>query len=301
MSNVSFAFWGTDEFSVTILEELRKAGLVPAVIVTPPDRPKGRGLVLTPPPAKEWAQREGVPVLQPERLDSTFSSQLSSFDASLFVVASYGLIIPQSVLNIPVKGTLNVHPSLLPHYRGATPIESQILADEKEVGVTIMLMDAEMDHGPIVAQRTQQPTTNNQQHIPPTATELTTRLAKEGGELLADVIPKWIAGEIEAVPQDHTQATYTKKLAKTDGEIDLSDDGYKNFLKIQAFTGSIGTHFFVSSSSPLQRGGAGGGGVKKIRVNIKSAEFKDGQLHLLRVIPEGKKEMDYGEFMRGLR
>jgi len=107
------------------------------------------------------------------------------------------------------------------------------------------------------------------------------------GELLSEILPDWIAGRIEAKPQDHSRATYTKKLAKKDGEINFSVDPYQNFLKIQAFTGSIGTYFFV------EKGG------EQIRVSIKSAEYRNGTLHFLRVIPEGKKEMEYEEFLRG--
>lgn len=313
---IKFVFFGTDGFSVTILEALKRAGLLPALVVTQPDRPKGRGLVLNPPPAKEWAVAHNVPYLQPEKLHTTFNLKLSTFNFQLFVVASYGLIIPKATLDIPEHGTLNVHPSLLPKYRGATPIESQILNDEKEVGVTIMLMDAEMDHGPIVAQK----------KIPmqkvQNANNLQTVLANEGGALLAHVMPKWIAGKIEAMPQEHSKATYTKKFTKKDGEINLGDDPYQNFLKIQAFEDSIGTYFFVSDS-PFVKGSTrlvGGEGFKssvledsttsfsqvgtkekRTRVIIRGAEYRDGKLHILRVVPEGKKEMSYEEFLRGLK
>ncbi len=282
-SRIKFVFFGTDDFSLAILEELRKADMLPSLIVTMPDRPKGRGLVLTSPPAKVWASQNSIPVIQPEKLDSSFQIKLSKLNFPLFVVASYGLIIPKEVLEIPAKGTLNVHPSLLPKYRGATPIESQILNDEKEVGITIMLMDEQMDHGSIVAQKklTLGKTIN--------AIELQRELAEMGGKMLADNIPKWVEGKIEAKPQEHPKATYTKKFNKSDGEIILSNDPYKNFLKIQAFAGSVGTYFFVEKMN------------KKTRVGIKSVEFADGKLTITRVVPEGKKEMSYEEFLRGLR
>ena len=242
-TSLSFVFFGTDDFSVAVLEELKKAGFIPALIVTAPDRPKGRGLVLTPPPVKLWALRHGIPILQPETLDSAFNLQLTTDNLQLGVVTSYGIIISKQILDIPRRGMLNVHPSLLPKYRGATPLESQILAGEKEMGVTIMLMDEGVDHGPIVAQRTLPLSV-----IPakagiqvPTASELRKKLSEEGGKLLAEVMLKWVAGEIKAIPQDHSKATYTKKFTKADGEINLSDDPYRNFLKIQAFEGSIGT------------------------------------------------------------
>ncbi len=316
-TSLRFAFFGTDDFSLTVLEELKKTGLVPVLIVTPPDRPKGRGLALTPPPAKLWALKNNIECFQPVVLDSSVTGQLSKVNGQLFIVASYGLIIPKEILEIPKHGTLNVHPSLLPKYRGATPIENQILNDEKEVGVTIMLMDEETDHGPIVAQRQWENTKQRAQNPNKTqstdikkASELRQMLAEEGGKLLGEVMPQWVTGKIKAIAQDDSKATYTKKLIKADGEVHLSQDPYKNFLKILAFQGSIGTYFFVFSSSPFQgevptcpeslRGSPRGRGVKKIRVIIKEANFQNGKLILTRVVPEGKKEMSYEEFLRGL-
>ncbi len=320
MTPLPFVFFGTDDFSVSILEELKAAGFLPALIVTLPDRPKGRGLVLTPPPSKVWAQQNDIQVMQPEKLDADFNFQLKTSNFALFIVASYGLILPKSVLDIPKHGTLNVHPSLLPKYRGATPIESQVVNDEKEIGVSIMLMDEELDHGPLVAQKKIHDLGFTIQEYPK-ASALRKVLAEEGGKLLAEILPKWMNGEIEAKSQDDSKATFTKKLVKADGEIDLAGDARQNFLKIQAFDGSIGTYFFMSADSPFSKGSTregegfkssvledsdtsfrkGGMQNKQIRVNIKSAELKDGKLILTRVVPEGKKEMSYEEFLRGMR
>ncbi len=260
----NLVFFGTDDFSVTVLDELKKAGVVPTLIVTVPDKPKGRGLALTSPPVKLWAQRNHIPV-------SFDYSQLTTI-YQLFVVASYGRIIPKAILDIPEKGALNLHPSLLPKYRGATPIESQILADENEVGVTVILMDEKVDHGAILAQRK-------------IAGKSRKFFAEEGGKLLAETIPKWLAGEIKPKPQDETKATYTKKLTKKDGEINLTGDPHKDFLKIQAFEGSIGSYFFNN----------------KKRIIIKSADYENNTLTITRVVPEGRKEMNYDEFLRGLK
>jgi len=146
----TIVFFGTSRFSVIVLEELKKAGIMPELVVTAPDTPQGRKLILTPPPVKAWAQENGVKFLQPQKLDDSFIGQLSKVNAQLFLLASYGKIIPQKVLDLPQHGTLNVHPSLLPKYRGPSPIQSQILADDKNVGVSIILLDEKMDHGPIV-------------------------------------------------------------------------------------------------------------------------------------------------------
>ncbi len=288
MNSKAFVFFGTDAFSAVVLAELKKAGFLPARVVTAPDRPKGRGLALTPPPAKLWAIENSVPVLQPERLDSAVAGQLSKVNSSLFVVASYGAILPKEILAIPKHGTLNVHPSLLPKYRGASPIESAILADDRDTGVSIMLMDEQMDHGPIVALERIQDSGFRIQEWPPSASVLKAECARIGGELLAKTIPLWLAGKIQAVPQDHAKATYTKKIKKEDGLIRLADDPYKNFLKIRAFDGSIGTFFFT------ERNG------KKLRVAIKDAKFAEGALTLTRVVPEGRKEMSYDAFLQGL-
>lgn len=278
---INYVFFGTDDFSVTILEKLKESGFLPNCIVTMPDRPKGRGLVLTPPPVKEWALAHSISVLQPTMLDSAFFHTLHDTQYTFFVVASYGLMIPKEIVSLPEKGALNVHPSLLPKYRGATPIESQILSDEKEQGVTIILMDEEMDHGPIVAQK------QIGSSPYPKASELRKIMAEEGGILLSKILPKWVNGEIIPLQQDDSKATYTKKLKKSDGELDLTGDPLQNFLKIQAFAGSIGTYFFVERSG------------KKMRVTVKEARFEHERLHILRVVPEGKKEMSYAEFLRG--
>jgi len=270
---MKFVFFGTDDFSVTVLDELKRAVFLPSLIITAPDRPQGRGLKILPSQAKLWAQENHIPVASDYSLLTT--------DYQLFIVASYGKIIPKEILTLPEKGALNVHPSLLPKYRGASPIESQILENEKEVGVTIMKMDEKMDRGPLLAQRKY--SIFNFQFSK--ASELRRILAHEGGKLLAEVMPKWVAGEIKAVPQDETNVTYTKKFVKADGLIDLIGDQFQNFLKIRAFDGSIGTYFMHG----------------KTRVLIKDAKYEDGKLVITRVLPEGRKEMSYVDFLRGLK
>src|SRR3989338_2833232 len=153
MSSVNFAFFGTPEPAVEILDALKLRDLLPSLIVTNPDKPQGRKMALTPPPVKVWAQKNGIKFLQPEKLDSVFNQQLTTYNPQLFIVVAYGAILPRALLDIPKRGSLNVHYSLLPKYRGASPVESQILADDKDVGVSILLLDEKMDHGPIVAER----------------------------------------------------------------------------------------------------------------------------------------------------
>ncbi len=281
-NNTPFVFFGTPQFAVFVLEELLRSGIKPALIVTAPDKPQGRGLLLTPPPIKVWAKENGIPFIQPVKLDNAFIAELKSNSCELFVVAAYGKIIPKEILKIPSHGTLNVHPSLLPKYRGASPIQSQIMNDEKEIGVTIMLVDEEMDHGPIIAQQKL-----NIEKMP-SAPKLLEMLARSGGKLLSEVIPNWITKEIEPKDQKHDEATFTKKITKEDGLVSLqNDDTYKNYLKYLALDPWPGTYFFA-----LRHG-------KRIRVAIKKAEFIDNRFEIKEVLPEGGKTMPYGDFLRG--
>ena len=285
--SLHFIFFGTPQLSADVLEHLKLQGLVPSLVVTNPDRPQGRKMLLTPPPVKLWAQENRVPFLQPEKLDSVFNSQLTTYNPQLFVVVAYGKIIPKKVLDIPEKGTLNLHYSLLPKYRGASPIESAILNDDKEVGVSIMLMDEKMDHGPIISN--QKLNIKNQKwEWPPRAGELRIACNELGAELLAETIPLWVAGKIRAKEQNHSKATYTEKIKKEDGLIRLDEDAYKNFLKIRAYSEWPRAYFFAERKE------------KKVRVTVTDAEFKGGELVITRVVPEGKKEMLYTAFLHGL-
>jgi methionyl-tRNA formyltransferase len=286
MSIPKFAFFGTPDIAVIVLEELKKADMMPSVIVTNPDAPQGRKMMLTPSPVKVWALREGVPVLCPQslRTDDTVETYLREHDIELAVVVAYGKVIPESLLSVPKYGLVNVHPSLLPRFRGASPIRSAILADERETGVSIMLLDSKVDHGPLLAQeRADIP----EDVWPMRGRELDTLLAKHGGELLVRTLPRYVSGELTPTPQEHDKATYCEKITKEMGELDLHADPYTNLLKIRAFDGWPGTFFFT------EKGG------KRIRVKVTDAEIaEDGSLRILRVIPEGRNEMDYEDFMR---
>ena len=270
------AFFGTPDFSVIILDELKRHGILPTLVITAPDKPKGRHLVLTPPPVKVWADENNIPTLQPEKLDAEFRYKIQDTRYDLFIVAAYGKILKKEVLDMPAHGTLNVHPSLLPKYRGSSPIESAILAGDAETGVSIMLLDEQMDHGPVLTQ----------EKVPldeaTGATALERELAILGGSLLARSIPSWIAGTLKATAQDDTRATVTKKIKKEDGLIDLSADPTTNYRKIRAYQGWPRTYFIKDNK----------------RVVIAEAEIEDNTLHIRRVIPEGKKEMGYEDFLR---
>ncbi len=296
-NNLRIVFFGTDEFAVGVLSALEKENIKPTLIITTPDKPKGRKLTLTPPPVKIWAGAQGIPTTQPTSLKEVLLFESEPWD--LFIVASYGKIIPQRLLDLPKHGPINIHPSLLPEHRGATPLEASILHGGP-YGVTLIKMDAEVDHGPIIAQE-------KAELVDPWYEELRDILANHGGELLARILPDWVAGKITPQEQDHAQATFTKKITKADGEISLDDDPGKNYRKIRAYTPWPGAYFFTARS---RQGSLNGLGIfsedlkntlpAKQRVIIKKAQLENGALILERVVPEGKKEMNWSDFSRNI-
>ncbi|MEK7662038.1 MAG: methionyl-tRNA formyltransferase [Patescibacteria group bacterium] len=276
-----FVFFGTPSLVVPILEELKAGGFIPSLVITAPDKPKGRGLALTPPPAKIWAEQNKIEVLQPEKLDSEFCRRLSVAGCKLFIVVAYGKILPQEIIDLPEFGTYNVHYSLLPKYRGATPVESAILNGDEETGVSIQKMVFELDAGPVAAEEKISIGETE------TAPELRGRLNDIGKKLLVETIQKIISGTAKLREQDHKQATHTKKITKEDGLIDLSGSAEKNWRKYRAYYSWPGTYFFTER------------GDEKKRVIIKNASFENGVFVIKRVLPEGGKEMKYEDFLRG--
>jgi methionyl-tRNA formyltransferase len=281
---INFIFLGTDKFSTTVLDKLKERGYIPSLIITAPDARAGRGNKLKEPDVKLWAKDNNIEVIQPHNLNDDFINQIKEENWDLFILASYGKIVPQSFLDIPDKGTLNVHPSLLPKYRGASPIETAILNDDKETGVTIMLMDEKMDHGSIINQEVVEfKEWENKEDV-----EL--KLANIGGEMLANSIEPWVREEIKEQDQDHSVATFTKKINKEDGLInikDLDSKGEEIYLKYLAYNPWPGIYFYINHND------------RDVRVKITEAKYEDNVFEILKVIPEGKKEMDYESFKKG--
>jgi len=277
---MKFVFLGTDEFSVKVLETLKEKGLTPSLIISTPDKPKGRKLLLSPTPTKIWAEENKVDCIQPAKLKELETLPNEPYDFGL--VASYGKIIPQALLDRPQKGTLNIHPSLLPKYRGPSPLQEAILNGDPETGVTVMLVDAEMDHGPILGE--EKITLADQYDYE----KLRGTLAVLGAELVAKVLPNWLEGKLTPQEQDHSAATYTRKFTKEDGGLKAEDADLTKYRKILAFRHWPGAYFFHEH------------GDKKIRVSVKSAHLEEGKLIFDRVIPEGRKEMDWQSFLNGL-
>ncbi len=273
MKEINFVYFGTPEFSVIVLDELKKSGYLPSLIVTAPDRPVGRKYVMTPPPVKVWADENNIECWQPEH-PRDIVEKLQKRKDDLYIVASYGYIVNQKLLDIPKHGVLNVHTSLLPKYRGASPIESAILHGDVETGSTIMQMTLGMDEGPIITQ--------SRFPLEPDVLkpDLFNMLAHDGGKLLADILPEYIDGKCTPIEQDHTQASYCGKIQKSDGDI-TNDDDITRDRKYRAYYGWPGVFMFDGD----------------VRLKITDAEFIDGTFIIKKIIPAGKKEMDYSDYL----
>ena len=270
---LNFVFFGTPDVASETLEILKQGGYVPNLIVTSPDKPQGRKMLIIPPPVKVWAIDNNIPYIQPEQLSE--KKLIGNFD--LFIVVAYGKIIPANILNIPKLGSINIHYSLLPKYRGASPVESAILNGDLETGVTIQKMAYKMDSGPIIAQVRVEIFLNEK------AEELRKNLIQVGGELLVKTLPDFITGKITPTPQDENRATYCTKIKKEDGLINLNNDGYLNYSKFKAYATWPRTFFFQNGK----------------RVIITDAALSDDNKFIIKkVIPEGKKEMSFEDFQK---
>ncbi len=223
-------FMGTPDFAVPSLAALLRLGCDLVGVVTQPDRPAGRGRRLEPSPVKRAAMQHSLPVVQPATLKAPEAvAELAALRPDVIVVAAYGQILRTDVLQLPPHGCINVHASLLPRWRGAAPVQAAILAGDRVTGSTIMRMDAGMDTGPILTQAALAI------HPDDTGGTLTARLAQQGAELLAETLPRWLAGEITPLPQDASQATLCRPLHKEQGVIDWTRPAEEIALAVRAF------------------------------------------------------------------
>ena len=267
----NFVYFGTPEVAKETLAMLLEHGLVPVLVVASPDAPRGRGLVLTPSPTKVLAQEHSIPVITPERLDDETVRTIQSYGAQVGICVAYGKIFPESLIAAFQDGVLNIHYSLLPKYRGATPLEGALLSGETTTGVSIQKMVKALDAGDVIAQEPLDIEASD------TAKDLRPRLIELGARLLIKTLPAYLAHELSLTPQDESCATHSGKFKKVDGEIKLEAPGDVNWRKYRAFNDSIGTFFFKNG----------------VRYKITRATFGKGTFHIERVIPEGKQEQDY--------
>lgn len=306
MPTVRMVFMGTPELARTVLATLAGDPRFELVaVVAQPDKPAGRNLHLTPPPVKVEALARGLPVLQPLKArDPVFLDQLRALAPDLVVVAAYGQILPQALLDIPRHGCLNVHTSLLPRWRGAAPIQWAIAEGDAETGVTIMRMDAGLDTGPMVSEvRTPISGTD-------TGQTLHDRLAQLGGRLLAETIPGYVTGELVPQPQPAAGVTYARKISREDGRLDWTRPAQVLDQRIRAFTPWPGAFCFVPAeprpkllkvhaASP-EAGSAGQpGAVLATGAHGLVVACGDGALRLTEVQPEGGRRMTAAQFLAG--
>ena len=300
-------FMGTPDFAAPSLEALIENAYEVAAVYTQPDREAGRGRHLVASPVKQVAASRGLQVLQPESLKKPGAVEvLTSLAPGLIVVVAYGQILPPDVLAVPGFGCINVHPSLLPKYRGSSPVASVILHGDDATGVTIMLLDAGMDSGPILSQK--------QLSVSPedTTGSLTAKLAQIGADLLVETLPLWVEGKIKPQPQDASQATYTKVITKEDGEMDWKIPALELWRRVRAYDPWPGCHTLwkgkrLKISQVVHMEGSKSGEVGKVVTLTQGApagvgvQTGDGVLGLFRVQLEGKREMSAQEFIIGHR
>ena len=272
----TFAFFGTPGVARDTLEFLLERDFIPAVVITSPDAPKGRGLTLTPSETKLLALEHNIPVLTPEKLDAKTMETITAFNCDYAICVAYGKIFPEALIDSFPLGVLNVHYSLLPKYRGATPLETALLSNDTETGVTVQKMVKELDAGDILAQQSVKIAPDE------TARELRPRLITLGSHLLADTLPAFTSGELTPRTQDVSQAIRAHKIKKEDGLLSLDAPAQENWNKYRAYADSIGTYFFEKGK----------------RMKITEASFKNNAFTVERVIPEGKREMAYADFAR---
>ena len=295
-------FWGTPIFADLILKKLIKSEFKPFLLITMLDQPVGRKQILTPPPVKITAEKNNITVWQLKSLsDQYFQKKLLSLSADLFIVASYGLILPQVILNMPKFGSINVHPSFLPKYRGATPIQSAIIAGETKIGASIVLMDSEVDHGKIITQK------ETEIEATDTTETLMGKMANLSGDLLIKTLPDWFNKKIIPCPQDHNKATFTHQIKKEEGKINWNKSAQEIERIIRAYCPWPSAYTVLDGKI-----------VKIIQGEILSLEHVDtpGKIFLngknnlcvacgddaiiLKIIqPEGKKPLEAKSFLNG--
>jgi len=303
LKDLRILFMGTPDFAVSSLEALLSAGYNVIGAVTQPDRPVGRKQVLTPPPVKEAALRHGLAVYQPLKIkEQSALAEVLELNPDLIVTAAYGQILPKELLEAPRFGCINVHASLLPKYRGGAPIHKSIIDGEKETGVTIMYMVEALDAGDMIS-KVAVPI-EEQDNVG----SMHDKLAKAGAQLLIETLPKLIAGEIEAIPQNHAEATFAPNIKRSDERIDWSKTAEQIYNQVRglnpwpvAYTTFEGKVWKIWWAEKVKLAGVLGEPGTIIARSEDGLEVAcgEGSVKLVEIQPEGKKRMSVFDYLRG--
>ena len=298
---MKIVFYGTGEFAATVLKAISDdASYQVLAVITAPDLPIGRKQELQKSAVKIFAETLGVEILQPASLKEFDAPILR--EADLGVVAEYGFIIPLRLLDLPKHKTVNLHGSILPKYRGASPIQTAIMMGETETGVTLMLMDAKMDHGPIIATQKLSILPDEMQR------ELFARLADVASELFLREIPKYISGELIPMEQNHDEATFCKIFTRDDGRADFSKTAQSIYNQYRAmtpwpglWTTFEGKRLKLSAITLADRKNLSEGQILAQNGHLYVGFGANSALEAIEVQPEGKKPMDVKSFINGAR
>jgi len=274
---VRSVYLGTSWFAADVLRRLVEAGHPPALVVTRPDRPAGRGRKLTPPAVAEAANELGLPLVQPEKLDDAAVARIADARPDALIVCAYGAIIREPLLS--AYPLLNVHPSLLPRWRGAAPVERAIMAGDAETGVSIMELVEELDAGPVIAQQRETIAADDDYG------SLAPRLVTLGARMLVEALDRLADGPLPAEPQPDEGVTYAEKIVAADRDIDPDASARQQHDHVRALSPHIGARLRIDDDTVL--------GVRRTRIDA------DGRLELVEVQPPGKRPMAYEDYMRG--
>lgn len=270
--NLNFIFFGTPDVASETLDILKEKGYIPKLIVTSPDKPAGRGLEMHEAPVSLWAKENNIECLKPEKITPEFINEIKPENYELSIVVAYGKILPEEIINKPKLGTINIHYSLLPLYRGASPLEAALLNGDKETGVSIQQMEYKLDSGGILREEELTIDINDSKD------KIRKALIELGANILCEILPQIQNQEIIPKSQDENLATFCKKIKKEDGEINPEGSAQENWNKYRAFYGWPGIFFFEEKDG------------KKTRIKITEATYENSLFIIKKVIREGKKE-----------
>lgn len=291
---INFIFWGAGPLAESALYTLYKNDLIPSLVVTTPDKKTGRKMQIQKNIITSWCESKNIKYWQIESLkdieisSSPISKENFNNNLDLSIVASYPKILKEEILNLPKYGTLNIHPSKLPKYRGPSPIQTALLNGETSTSVSIIKLDKEIDHGPILIQKEINILNEDTNEL------LERKCGALGGELLIEILPFYLEGNLKLIEQDHNNATFTRKFEKKEGEISLTDDASTVQNRFKAFTPHIPLFFFINHNNKKIR-------IKISKINLDKDYAKEKRVKDIidKVIPEGKNEIDFENFYRG--